>query len=279
MSLIQETRSILRAYGISPRKGLGQNFVVDAGLLDRMISYAQIRGDEVVLEIGAGLGFLTELLAERCREVIAVELDPKLTMILRDRLSAFENITVLQGDILKLSVPPFSKVVSSPPYSISSPVIHWLVERNSECGVLIFQKEFADRLVAESGSKDYGSLTVFTYYRAEVDLLEPVPRRAFWPQPSVDSVIVRLKPKKPPFQLKDESVFYELVRTLFTQRNRKIRNAIKPFLKKRGLSDGEIKDWSEIIPFVNRRTRELTPEDFGVIANEVADRMREKDLL
>jgi 16S rRNA (adenine1518-N6/adenine1519-N6)-dimethyltransferase len=279
MSLIHETRSILRAYGISPKKGLGQNFVVDAGLLERMISYAQIRGDEVVLEIGAGLGFLTELLAERCREVIAVELDPKLTMILRDRLSAFENITVLQGDILKLPVPPFSKVVSSPPYSISSPIIHWLIERNSECDVLIFQKEFVDRLVAEPGSKDYGSLTIFTYYRADADLLEPVPRRAFWPQPSVDSVIVRLKPKKPPFQLKDESVFYELVRTLFTQRNRKVRNAIKPFLKKLRLSDREIKEWSEIIPFINRRTRELTPEDFGVIANEVADRIREKDLL
>jgi len=279
MSLIQETRRILRAYGISPKKRLGQNFVVDAGLLDRMVSYAQIRGSETVLEIGAGLGFLTRLLADRCRKVIAVELDPKLTRILRDHLSAFENITILQGDILKLPVPPFNKAVSSPPYSISSHIVCWLIERNFECDVLIFQKEFADRLVAQPDSEDYGSLTVFTYYRTDVDLLEPVPRNAFWPQPSVDSVIVRLKPKKPPFQLKDESVFFELVRALFTQRNRKVRSAIKLFLKKLKLSDGETKEWSEMITFVNRRTRELTPEDFGVMANEVADKMREKDLL
>ena len=279
MSLIQETRRILRAYGISPKKRLGQNFVVDAGLLDRMVSYAQIRGDEAVLEIGAGLGFLTRLLAERCRKVIAVELDPKLTRILRDHLSAFENITILQGDILKLPVPPFNKAVSSPPYSISSHIVYWLIERNFECDVLIFQKEFADRLVAQPDSEDYGSLTVFTYYRTNVDLLEPAPRSAFWPQPSVDSVIVRLKPKKPPFQLKDERIFLELVRALFTQRNRKVRSAIKLFLKKLKLSDGEIREWSEMIPLVNRRTRELTPEDFGVMANEVADKMREKDLL
>ncbi len=279
MSLINEIQRILRAYGISPKKHLGQNFVVDAVLLDRMVCHAQIRSDEVVLEIGAGLGFLTRLLAERCRKVIAVELDPKLASILRDRLSDLGNIMILQGDILRLPVPAFSKVVSSPPYSISSPIVYWLIERNFECDVLIFQKEFADRLVAEPGSKDYGSLTVFTYYRAEVDLLEPVPRSAFWPQPSVDSVVIRLKPKKPPFQLKDERIFFELVRTLFTQRNRKVRNAIKLFLKKLRLSDGEIREWSEMIPFVNRRTRELTPEDFGVIANEVADRMQEKDLL
>jgi len=279
MSLIQETRRILHAYGISPKKRLGQNFVVDAGLLDRMVSNAQIRGDEAVLEIGAGLGFLTRLLAERCRKVIAVELDPKLTAILRDHLSVFGNITILQGDILNLSVPPFSKAVSSPPYSISSSIVYWLIERNFECDVLIFQKEFADRLVAEPGNEDYGSLTVFTYYRADVDVLEPVPRRAFWPQPSVDSVIVRLRPKKPPLQLRDESVFSELVRTLFTQRNRKVRSSIKLFLKKLKLSDGEIKEWSEMIPFINRRTRELTPEDFGVMANEVADKMQQKDLL
>jgi 16S rRNA (adenine1518-N6/adenine1519-N6)-dimethyltransferase len=183
MSLINEIQRILRAYGISPKKHLGQNFVVDAALLDRMVCHAQ--------------------------KVIAVELDPKLTSILRDRLSDLGNIMILQGDILRLPVPTFSKVVSSPPYSISSPIIYWLIERNFECDVLIFQEEFADRLVAEPGSKDYGSLTVFTYYRAEVDLLEPVPRSAFWPQPSVDSVIVQMKPKKTPFQLKDESSWCE----------------------------------------------------------------------
>ncbi|MFQ6095520.1 MAG: 16S rRNA (adenine(1518)-N(6)/adenine(1519)-N(6))-dimethyltransferase RsmA [Candidatus Bathyarchaeia archaeon] len=279
MSIINETRRILRAYGITPRKRLGQNFIVEVGVFHRMVSYARMRGDEVVLEIGAGLGFLTRLLSERCRRVIAVELDRKLARILRNRLSSLRNVTILEGNILKLSIPPFSKVVSTPPYSISSPIFFWLLERDFELAILTFQEEFAQRLVAQPNSKDYSRLTVAAYYRAEVELLDPVRKDAFWPQPGVDSVIVRLKPKKPPFHVKDERVFFELVRALFTQRNKKVKNAIKLFLKRLRLSDREIADWSSTLPFVNRRTRELAPEEFGMIANEIADRMREKGLL
>ena len=279
MSIIRETRRILRAYGITPKKRLGQNFIVDVGLLNRMVSYAQMRVDDVALEIGAGLGFLTRLLSETCRQVIAVELDPKLTRILRNRLSSLKNVTILEGDILKLPVPAFSKVVSTPPYSISSPILFWLFERDFEFAVLTFQKEFADRLVAQPNSKDYSRLTVATYYRAEVDLLDHVPKESFWPQPSVDSVIVRLKPRKPPFYVKDERLFFQLVGALFTQRNKKVKNSIKPFLKGLSLPDRDIVELSSMLPFANRRTRQLAPEEFEVLANEIADRIREKGLL
>ena len=127
-----------------------------------MISYASVTEDDVVLEVGAGLGFLTQLLSHECKRVIAVEVDPKLITILREQLHGLQNVDLTEGDILKVSVPSFNKVVSTPPYSISSPLLFLLLERKFECAVLTFQKEFAERLAAYVGSKDYGRLTVTT---------------------------------------------------------------------------------------------------------------------
>lgn len=274
MNTIRETKRILRAYKITPKKRLGQNFIVDLDFLHRMISYAQISGEEVVLEVGAGLGFLTKLLSKKCREVIAVEVDPKLASVLRKCLSNTENVTILQGDILELSVPRFSKVVSTPPYSISSPLLFWLLDRDFECAVLTFQRDFAERLVAEPKSKDYGRLTVTTYRRAFVELLDYVPRLAFWPPPKVESVIVRLKPRKAPFSVKDENILSEMLRVLFTQKNRKIRNAIKPFFDGLKLSEKDAEKLLNILPFINKRARELAPEDFGMMADVITDRVQ-----
>jgi len=279
MSILQETQSILDAYKILPKKRLGQNFIVDEDLLHKMISYAEISRDEVILEVGAGLGFLAKLLSQRCRQVIAVEVDPKLAGLLRERLSRVENVTIMQGDILMLPIPPFDKLVSTPPYSISSPLLFWLLNRNFECAVLTFQTEFAERLVAQPNSKEYSRLTVATYYRAEVDLLDHVPRWAFWPPPKVGSRIIRLRPKKPPFQLKDEKIFFEILRVLFTQKNRKVKNAIKPFLDGLKLSEKDADEWLKKLPFTNKRARELPPEDFGLMANEIVERLHEKGLL
>jgi len=134
--------------------------------------------------------------------------------------------------------------------------------------VLTFQKEFAERLVADVGSKEYSRLTVETYYRAEVELLETVPKEAFFPAPDVDACIVRLKPRSaPPFSVKNKEVFHELVRTLFTQRNRKVRNAVAGLLRKMGKSES----LADSLLFHDKRVRELAPEDFGAIANELAD--------
>ena len=269
MSLLQKAKHLLRLYNFLPRKRFGQNFVVNTDLLRRMISYASITKDDVVLEVGAGLGFLTHHLSSVCKRVIAVEVDSKLIKILREQLYGLQNVDLIQGDILNLSVPSFNKVVSTPPYSISSPLLFWLLERKFDCAVLTFQKEFAERLAASVGSKEYGRLTVTTYYRGEVELLDHVPRNMFYPPPDVDSIVVRLRPRKPPFQVEDEETFLELVRTLFTQRNKKVRNAILPFLHKRGIKGGNAPRLADSLPFHDERVRRLAPEDFGTLANEI----------
>ena len=279
MDLLQRTKYLLRRYGVHPRKRLGQNFAVDTALLRKMISYASLSRKDVVLEVGAGLGFLTKLLSQECKRVLAVEVDAGLVEILREELRGFENVVLIEGDILNVSIPPFNKVVSTPPYSISSPLLFWLLERDFECAVLTFQEELAERLAAQVGSKEYGRLTVNTYYRAEAELLDHVPREMFYPQPDVDSRIIRLRPREPPFHVKDEALFSELVRTLFTQRNKKTRNAIIPFLRRRGVKGKEARRLADSLPFHDKRVRRLAPEDFGFLANEIVRRNSEKIFL
>lgn len=277
MSLLQRAEHLLRLHKVLPKKRLGQNFVVDNALLERMFSYASIHRDDVVLEVGAGLGFLTQPLSSRCKRVVAVEVDPKLIKILREQLRGFQNVDLIEGDVLRVSVPPFNKVVSTPPYSISSPLLFWLLERRFDCAVMTFQREFAERLAAPVGSKDYGRLTVNTYYRAEVELLDYVPRNMFYPPPDVDSIVVRLKPRRQaPFSVEDEEAFFELVQTVFTQRNKKVRNAIVPFLERRGMVGENAIRLADSLPFHDKRVRELAPEDLGALTNEV---VREKDTL
>jgi 16S rRNA (adenine1518-N6/adenine1519-N6)-dimethyltransferase len=278
MALFQGARHLLSLYGVFPKKRLGQNFVIDHALLERMISYASVSKDDVVLEVGAGLGFLTKLLSPACRKVIAVEIDSKLTKILRSELFNLDNVDLIEGDVLKVSVPQFNKVVSTPPYSISSPLLFWLLERKFDCAVLTFQKEFAERLTASVGTKDYGRLTVNTYYRAEVELLDYVSRKLFYPPPDVDSMMVRLRPReKPPFSVEDE-VFFQLVRVLFNQRNKKVRNAVVPFLRQWVKKENVMK-MADSLLFHDKRVRELAPEDFGALTNDFVRERDEKDTL
>jgi len=279
MSLLQETRFLLRRYRFFPKKRLGQNFLIDNHILQKLLFYASISDADVVLEIGAGLGFLTCLLAQKCRKVIAVEVDSKIVKILRERLRGLPNVELIEGDVLKVSVPSFNKVVSAPPYSISSPLLFWLLERNFDCTVLTFQKEFAERLNAAVDSKEYSRLTVSTYYRADIELLDQVSKESFYPAPDVDSTIVQIKPRKPPFRVADEKLFFELVQTLFTQRNRKVRKVVIPFLQKQGFGREEALKISDSILFHDKRVRELAPEDFGAIANEIAGKKLEASRL
>ncbi|MFQ6080159.1 MAG: 16S rRNA (adenine(1518)-N(6)/adenine(1519)-N(6))-dimethyltransferase RsmA [Candidatus Bathyarchaeia archaeon] len=280
MDLLRRAKRLLRLYKVLPKKRLGQNFVVDSSLLQKMVSYASINPEDVVLEIGAGLGFLTQLLSKKCGRVIAVEIDPKLAKMLKERLQGLQNLELIEGDLLKVSVPQFNKVVSTPPYSISSPLLFWLLERKFDCAVMTFQKEFAERLAAPVGSREYGRLTVNAYYRAEVELLDRVPRTMFYPPPDVDSIVVRLKPRRePPFYVEDKEVFFELVQTLFTQRNKKVRNAIRSFLRKRGIKGEDAIRMADSLTFHDKKVRKLAPEDFGALTNEVIRKSGEKDLL
>ena len=271
-SLYRETRKILRQYHIFPKKRLGQNFAVDDSLLQSMIAYADVRTDDVVLEVGAGLGFLTRLLSPRAMKVVAVEIDPKFTAILRKQLTTVSNVEVIEGDILTARIPHFGKVVSTPPYSISSPLLFWLMEKTFKLTVLAFQEEFARRLTATVGTKDYSRLTVATYYRVDAELLDHIPRRSFYPPPDVDSIIVRLRPKPQPFRVKDERVFFELVQIVFTQRNKKLRNAVLPFLQKHGVAREKAQTMADSLTFHDKRVRELAPEDFGALTNEILEK-------
>lgn len=270
MSFNQKVKLLLRSHGLSPKKRLGQNFMVDHYLLECMISYASTKRSDVVLEVGAGFGFLTRLLAQKAKKAIAVEKDARIMQILRDELADLENVQFIEGDILKTDVPHFDKVVSNPPFSISSPLLFWLLGKPFETAILTFQKEFAERLAASVGSRNYSRLTVSTYYYAEAELLDDVPKEAFYPMPEVDAVIVRLKPRMTsPFKVKDEEVFREVVRVLFTQRNRRVRKAILTLFRKQGMKSIEAAEKADSLPFKDRRVRDLSPEDFGALADEL----------
>lgn len=247
--------------------------MIEPSIFQCMTSYASLNQNDVVLDIGSGLGFLTRFLANNCKNVLAVESDARLAKILCEHLEDLSNVKIIKGDVLKTQIPYFNKVVSIPPYHISSRLLVWLVNKNFECTVLIFQKEFAHRLVASIGSEDYGWLTVFTCYHADIELLDDVPKWMFYPQPEVDSIIVRLKPREPPpFELKNEDLFKRMVRSLFTQRNRKVRNAILPFIKgMRAIATENARELAGALPFSGKRVRELAPEDFGALVNALAD--------
>jgi 16S rRNA (adenine1518-N6/adenine1519-N6)-dimethyltransferase len=269
MSLLEKTKLLLRTYRISPNRLLGQNFMIDPSILQSMRDYASLDQTDVALDIGAGLGFLSRFLAEKCRSVLAVEADDRLVRILIEQLKNLPNVTVIAGNVLKTDIPPFNKVVSIPPYSISSRLLHWLLNTHFGPSVLIFQKEFANRLIAPVGSENYGWLTVLTYYQTECELLDEVPRSMFYPQPDVDSTIVCLKPRKSkPFEVRDEPLFTKLVQNLFNKRNRKVRNAVRPFL--RSVLAKSVQDTEAVArnaPYSNERVRLLAPEDFGALAN------------
>ena len=273
MSLLRRTKFLLRQYRIFPKKRMGQNFMVEPSIFQCMTDYASLNQNDVVLDIGAGLGFLTRFLADRCERVLAVEKDAGLVRVLREQLGDLPNLEIIEGDLLKVQISKFNKVVSIPPYHISSSLLSWLFSKNFECVLLIFQKEFANRLVASVGSEDYSWLTVVTYYHTEVERLDELPKRMFYPQPKVNSIIIRLKPKKPPpFNLKNKVLFKQFVQALFTQRNRKVRNAVLPFIKSKHVTTVEkTAKLADSLPFHDKRVRELAPEDFGALANALVN--------
>lgn len=266
---VSETKRLLREHRIVSNKLLGQNFLVEPSIFPKLSDYASLGKMDVVLDAGAGFGFLTRFLADKCRMVVAVEKDPRVAAVLREQLRDLANVTVIEGDVLKIAVPDFSKVVSVPPYYFSSRLVTWLLDRGFKCAVLILQREFADRLVAAVGSDAYGWLTVVTCHSALVELLDPIPKSMFYPQPEVDSVIVRLTPwKAVPFEVKDEAFFRRMVRWLFTQRNKKLSNAMAPFIKNTfKVSKEDAEKIVGALPFREKRARELPPEAFGELAN------------
>jgi 16S rRNA (adenine1518-N6/adenine1519-N6)-dimethyltransferase len=269
---LEETKQLLRTHRIFPNKLSGQNFMVEPLLYPKLCTYAALSKADVVLDVGAGFGWLSCFLADKSKGVVAVEKDPQVAIILREQVKGLANVIVIEDDVLKASLPNFNKTIAVPPYYLSSQLIMWLLERKVECAVLVLQKEFVDRLVASVGSEEYGWLTVVTNQNAKVQLLDFVPKTSFFPQPEVDSAIVSLKPwSKKHFDVKDQLFFVRMMKWLFTQRNKKLEKAIAPFIRDNlKLSKQDSKKLALNLPFHDRRPRELSPQDFGVIANELS---------
>jgi len=269
MDLSEKTKFLLRAYRIFPKKMFGQHFLIEDSILQSMVNYASLRKSDVALDIGAGLGFLTQLLAEKCRNVLAVESDAKLVKVLHEQLQELSNVKIIEGNILRMHKLRFNKVVSVPPYNISAQLLLWLFRQKFDSAVFVFQKEFASRLIASVRSENYGWLSVLVYYHVDVELLDDVPRWMFYPPPEVNSIIVCFKAKALPFSVADEALFKQFVKSMFTHRNRKVRNALTSFIRGKWASDKE-KSLKKVesFSFLDKRVRELAPEDFGALFND-----------
>lgn len=273
MMSLEETKQLLRTFRITPNKLLGQNFMIDPTFYPKLAEYASLNKSDIVLDIGAGFGFLSRFLADKCKGVVAVEKDLNVASVLRAQVKDYSNVIVLEGDFFKIDLPSFSKVIAIPPYYLSSRLIVWLLERKIMCAVLMLQREFANKLVAFVGDEDYGWLTVITSHYAQVELLDTVHKSAFYPAPEVDSVIVCLMHwKTAPFKVRNEQFFNSLVRSLFTQRNKKICNSLVSFFRSRGtISKEKAQELASKAPFGERRARELSPREFGELADALGE--------
>jgi 16S rRNA (adenine1518-N6/adenine1519-N6)-dimethyltransferase len=272
MSLLEETKQILKTNGIVPNRLLGQNFLIDGSVFPRLVTYGSISSNDVVLDVGAGFGSLSSLLAAKCRIVLAVEKDPSLASVLNKRFASAANVRIIKSDVLTADLPPFDKVVSAPPYQISSPLLMWLFDRQFECAVLILQEEFANRLIAKVGTEDYSWLTVYTHSRGTVELLDAIPRSMFFPEPEVDSMIVRLTPLAHPLSFKNPRLFIQMLKHIFSERNKKLSNAALPFAKNvLRLSKEDAKQRLKKLAFCEERVRTLPPEAFGEVAHVLVD--------
>jgi 16S rRNA (adenine1518-N6/adenine1519-N6)-dimethyltransferase len=269
---LEETKQLLNTHHMHPNTLLGQNFLFEATLYPKLCSYAALSKSDVVLDAGAGFGWLTFFLADKCKAVVAVEKDPHVAKVLREQVKEKANIRVIEGDVLKVELPPFNKAISAPPYYLSSQLVLWLLERKVDRAVLILQKEFVERLIAAVGHEEYGWLTVVVSQNSEVTVLDAVPKELFYPQPEVDSAIVCLKPhKEKPFDVSDQAFFIRLVKWLFTQRNKKIAKAMTPFIRDNlKLNKEDAEKLARTLPFHDKRPRELFAKDFGVIENALS---------
>ena len=212
----EELRIVLESLGKRPTKRLGQNFLLDERIIESQVRFAELSEEDTVLEIGPGLGSLTEVLLKTGAKVVAVEQDPVFCQFLKKRFG--DRFTLTQADAVKAFLPKFNKVVSNLPYQISSPITFKLLEIGFDVAVVMLQREFAERMIAKPGTSEYGRLSVGVYYRAECEILLNVPRTAFWPQPKVDSCLVRLAPRKRPFTVENEQVFHAVTKAIFSHR-------------------------------------------------------------
>lgn len=235
----QKTIEVLQKYDFTFQKKFGQNFLIDTHVLDKIISAAHITKEDMVLEIGPGIGTMTQYLAEAAGKVIAVEIDKNLIPILSDTLSEYQNVRIINEDVLKLDLRKLAdeenggkaiKVVANLPYYITTPIIMGLFENHVpvESITVMVQKEVADRMQTGPGSKDYGALSLAVQYYAEPYIVANVPPNCFMPRPKVGSAVIRLTTyDKPPVEVDDEKLMFRIIRASFNQRRKTLANGLK----------------------------------------------------
>ena len=235
----QATIAVLNKYGFTFQKKFGQNFLIDPHVLDKIIRAAEITEDDFVLEIGPGMGTMTQYLAYAAREVYAVEIDKSLIPILEDTLSDYDNVTVINEDILKVDIAKLAeeknggrpiKVVANLPYYITTPIIMGLFENHVPIKsiTVMVQKEVADRMQVGPGTKDYGALSLAVQYYAKPYIVANVPPNCFMPRPKVGSAVIRLERyENPPVTVEDEKLMFRLIRASFNQRRKTLANGLK----------------------------------------------------
>ncbi|RFZ77010.1 16S rRNA (adenine(1518)-N(6)/adenine(1519)-N(6))-dimethyltransferase RsmA [Lacrimispora amygdalina] len=234
----QKTIEIIQKYEFAFQKKFGQNFLIDTHVLDKIIAAAGVTKDDCVLEIGPGIGTMTQYLAENAGQVVAVEIDSKLIPILNETLEDYDNVTVIHDDILKVDINQIAeqynggrpiKVVANLPYYITTPIIMGLFEGNVPIDniTVMVQKEVADRMQVGPGSKDYGALSLAVQYYAKPYIVANVPPNCFMPRPNVGSAVIRLtRHKNPPVYAKDPGLMFRLIRASFNQRRKTLQNGL-----------------------------------------------------
>lgn len=275
------TIAVLQKYNFNFQKKFGQNFLIDTHVLDKIISAAGITKDDFVLEIGPGIGTMTQYLAEGAGEVTAVEIDRNLIPILEDTLSEYSNVTIINEDILKVDIAKLAekknqgkpiKVVANLPYYITTPIIMGLFESHVPIDsiTVMVQKEVADRMQVGPGSKDYGALSLAVQYYAKPEIVAVVPPNCFMPRPKVGSAVIRLtRHQKPPVEVTDERLMFRLIRASFNQRRKTLANGLGnssdiPLTKEQIISSIQALGLPETV-----RGETLTLEQFATLSNHI----------
>ncbi len=269
------TTHILKAFGLHMSKKLGQNFLIDASVVRGIVAAAEVQPGDRVLEIGPGIGTLTQGLAEAGATVKAVELDKKLPAVLKETLAAYQNVEIIPGDILKVNIPeimgpgPF-KVAANLPYYITTPILMTLLERHLPITHLVtmVQKEVAERMTAQPGSRIYGALSVAVQYYTEPEIVLNVPPRSFIPAPEVDSVVIACRVRETPaVTVRDEKLFFRVVKAAFGQRRKTLANA----LRGGGFPKEQVRDAMSAAGIdLLRRGETLSLAEFGHLADAFA---------
>ncbi|WP_130805544.1 16S rRNA (adenine(1518)-N(6)/adenine(1519)-N(6))-dimethyltransferase RsmA [Senegalia massiliensis] len=271
---------ILKKYNFRFSKNLGQNFLIDGNILDKICDGINLDKDDEVIEIGPGIGTLTSALAERARKVIAIELDKRLLPILDDTLNSYKNIEVIHGDVLKLNLNNIIeekfenkkvKLAANLPYYITTPIIMKLLEQkvNLESIIVMVQKEVAERMKASPGSKAYGALSIAVQYYSNPEIVTIVPKNVFIPKPNVDSAVIKLDVySKPRVDVKDEQLFFNVVKGAFALRRKTLVNSLSS--SDVGINKEEIKEILRDLNIKeNIRGEKLSIEQFALLADSI----------